>query len=994
MVLLLVWFLAEAQAQDYGFTYEHYSILNGLPDNGTTVVMQDRRGFIWVGTNQGLSRFEGAVFKNFTKLGLNGLSDLNVYALAEDSMGNIWIGTQNGLNKLDPLTDSITQYYMGKGPGTIPYMWCNYLYVDKHKTLWLSTEKGLARYDAKTDCFHNYPIKVFGRDVKINKFISHILEDVKDRFWLATSYGIVRFDKNTLQSKTFLYEKDKINPSAYPVLSVAEDSKGDIWAGTWNDGILKYDEKKECFHVLSSANQSFKQYVISDIKSINFNQQECLFLATDLALVQMDLEAKTQAVYSFSDAGLGNFCYDRQGNLWITSWKGLYKMNLNSLAYKWLNLPKEAEKLMVYHIIPDRVNPENAFYLSTLEGWWYFDRKKQSIAKMELPNDQHKLLPAINHWIADSTGYWLTSMNGMGYYNTARNTLQTINSEQFGKASYNFTQSIVKDRQGKLWISVQRIGILVIDQRKGFSKLLFSDPGQAGSISGSDIRDMVLGPDGYIYFLANYGMYRVSSTSFEYNFARFPDSLSKVDKEKISPDNFCLTHDKKLLVSSKLRVYEYKNGVFTLLYPAEGYSDFMIEKIYNPSSGAFWLKTSKGIFRTNQRFTKWVNLNNRLGWSDDVYVNDIHFCMDGTIVLASKGRIGLLNDTTLKPSPTPPKVLISKLVYGGNSEYLPAEANSEIVLAHNESIEIELASVNFLYQKEVRMFYQLKGLNTEINELIGQNTVTYQQLPPGQYTFLVWQQNTEGVKSKLSSIKLIVKPPFYRTAWFLVSAALLIAGVVYLIFSYRIKKALELERLRTRIATDLHDDIGATLSAISLYAEALKTQMGPAQPNQLNILSKISLSSREMVGSMGDIVWAINPDNDFGQRMIERMHNYAADMCQAKDMVLHFESDQNLNALRLSLEYRRNIYLIFKEAMNNAAKYSKAKTIYITLQLTGNLIQMVVWDDGVGFDETLIRHGNGLKNMYSRAKSLGASLHISTGMGEGTTVSLSWGKHS
>jgi signal transduction histidine kinase len=127
--------------------------------------------------------------------------------------------------------------------------------------------------------------------------------------------------------------------------------------------------------------------------------------------------------------------------------------------------------------------------------------------------------------------------------------------------------------------------------------------------------------------------------------------------------------------------------------------------------------------------------------------------------------------------------------------------------------------------------------------------------------------------------------------------------------------------------------------------------------------------------------------------MIERMHNYAADMSQAKDIVLRFESDQSLNALRFSLEFRKNIYLIFKEAMNNAAKYSKAKTIDVTLQLNGNLIRMVVRDNGEGFDEALIRHGNGIKNMFSRAKAIGASFELSSAVGEGTVISLTWGKH-
>jgi signal transduction histidine kinase len=206
------------------------------------------------------------------------------------------------------------------------------------------------------------------------------------------------------------------------------------------------------------------------------------------------------------------------------------------------------------------------------------------------------------------------------------------------------------------------------------------------------------------------------------------------------------------------------------------------------------------------------------------------------------------------------------------------------------------------------------------------------------------------------------------------------------------KKALELERLRTRIATDLHDDIGATLSAISIYSEALKSQIDNKQPYVMNILSKMGENSREMVTSMSDIVWAINPDNDQGEKLINRMHNYASDLCPAKDIQLHFHADEKLNQIRLPLENRKNIYLIFKESLNNAVKYSGARNIRVQLQSEGKIIRLSVQDDGKGFDQAMVRHGNGLKNILSRAGLLGAEVKITSVLGEGTNILLEWNR--
>ena len=193
---------------------------------------------------------------------------------------------------------------------------------------------------------------------------------------------------------------------------------------------------------------------------------------------------------------------------------------------------------------------------------------------------------------------------------------------------------------------------------------------------------------------------------------------------------------------------------------------------------------------------------------------------------------------------------------------------------------------------------------------------------------------------------------------------------------------------RFRMAKDLHDDIGATLSSISMYSEAIKSKVKEKLPHLENVLNKMGENSRDMVTSMSDIIWAINPDNDDANKLVSRMEAYARDICSLKDMQLHFEVAGTFSHIKLQVEQRKNTYLIFKEAVNNAAKYAQAKNIWVQLSLNHKEITLLIKDDGNGFNQATVRKGNGLKNFEARAKEIKGSVSIESGEGKGTTLSL------
>jgi len=195
---------------------------------------------------------------------------------------------------------------------------------------------------------------------------------------------------------------------------------------------------------------------------------------------------------------------------------------------------------------------------------------------------------------------------------------------------------------------------------------------------------------------------------------------------------------------------------------------------------------------------------------------------------------------------------------------------------------------------------------------------------------------------------------------------------------------LRLQNIRNRIASDLHDDIGSTLNSISVYSEVAKND--PAKRNLS--LTMIGESSRKVIDAMSDIVWTINPDNDSFEKIILRLRSLSYNLLRAKNIEFTFKVDETLNELKLSLEKRRNFFLVFKEILNNLVKHSQANRVQILLTHHSNTISLVVRDDGIGFDTTKKYNGNGLTNIRKRAKEMNAQVSIESGAGIGTNTQL------
>jgi signal transduction histidine kinase len=255
----------------------------------------------------------------------------------------------------------------------------------------------------------------------------------------------------------------------------------------------------------------------------------------------------------------------------------------------------------------------------------------------------------------------------------------------------------------------------------------------------------------------------------------------------------------------------------------------------------------------------------------------------------------------------------------------------------------------------------------------------------------VW--NTRGV-----TLGITIVPPYWKTWWFRVTAVVVIAGLLFLMYRYRVKKLLEIERIRTSIATDLHDDIGSTLTEIALFSDVgLREVKAKPQASVLtdderarlvSLFSDTGSTARALIDAMNDIVWAVDPKNDSFEFLLLRMKMHATKMLEAKGINYEIDIPAELASLRLPLGMRRRMFLIFKEAINNILRHAQPTRVVLTMRREGRTLMMTMADNGIGFDPRDAMRGNGLHNMEERARSIGGDLAITSSRGLGTTITL------
>ncbi|HZS47067.1 MAG TPA: two-component regulator propeller domain-containing protein, partial [Blastocatellia bacterium] len=424
----------------------------------------------------------------------------------------------------------------------------------------------------------------------------------------------------------------------------------------------------------------------------------------------------------------------------------------------------------------------------------------------------------------------------------------------------------------------------------------------------------------------------------------------------------------------------------------DGLSSDTVWSITEDNDGRMYFGTSKGLDQLDVTTGVMRHFTPADGLAGDT-VNQCFKDGKGYIWIATTGGISRLDPHDEIMRAQPPPVYLSGIRTAG--EELPIMETGAITVpaftlsfAQNNLL-IEYVGLSFQGSRQLRYQYKLEGTGGDWSPLTEQRSTNFAHLAPGSYKFLVRAVNQAGIASTTpASVEFKILPPVWQTTWF-ISLALLASGLLlYALYRYRVAQLIKVERVRTRIAKELHDDIGSNLSRIALLSEVVRQQVNHDASQITDRLALIANVSRESVDSMSDIVWAINPDKDHLHDLTERMRRVAGDTLSARNVDYRFNADDCGHDIRLDVDTRREIFLIFKESLNNVARHSRASSVDIDFRIDRGVLILQVSDNGNGFDINRIEAGNGLESMEQRAEKLGGDMTINSAPGKGTTVTL------
>jgi signal transduction histidine kinase len=430
---------------------------------------------------------------------------------------------------------------------------------------------------------------------------------------------------------------------------------------------------------------------------------------------------------------------------------------------------------------------------------------------------------------------------------------------------------------------------------------------------------------------------------------------------------------------------------FTTFSTVEGLSSAYIGAIAEDRWGRIYAATGRGIDRFEAQAGGLGRIRHYTT-SDGV--------VPGELELARRDRQGILwfssplGLSQLVPSPertrAPPPVLITALSAGGVARAISDLGESSVAglkLAQSP-IRVDFVGLDYSPGEALRYQYMLENADSDWGPPTDQRTVVYASLAPGAYRFVVRAVASDGAASpQPATIAFTVPPPVWRSWWFLGACGL--AGLLLLValHRYRVAQAVAVADVRTRIATDLHDDIGASLSQIAILSEvAQRTALSEAGARLP--LTEIAGISRTLVDAMSDIVWAINPDHDHLSNLVYRMRRFATDVLGGQEIALRLRSSVAEHDLTIGVDVRRQVYLIFKEGIHNIARHSGADHVEADLDRVGDRLMLRLWDNGRGFDPDAECQGRGLANMRKRAAALRGQLEVTSAPGKGTSLRM------
>ena len=684
---------------------------------------------------------------------------------------------------------------------------------------------------------------------------------------------------------------------------------------------------------------------------------------------------------------IANLFVDKDSNWWFACVEGLYFIKNGKDAFKKIELPVPYHYMSWQYVSAiQRTDSEHLLITTYVEHCFLYNLTSNTITSYldSIPIEQ-SVYYSMNEIVPMDNGRYLILGHQDLTFTNKKLSLGFTPQNEFEKYYRQYsTMSVWKDREGILWNSFKGHGLTSWDAKvKALKNYLPPDSFKMPDFTGitedehGDLWLVNINQPGLIKLNRSTGIFEIKH-NHQNNIAgyKFPGYI-------VSGNGFIYIsyHD-------GIMAYNRLNGSVKNITMFEGLPSNIITGLFYYNHHLF-ISTENGwaIMNTGDYTIK--VLKEADGITGNVTAKGYYLdTANGILYAGGKGNVYKADIQNLLRSNIPTTIVINELKV--NNTYISG-INNSLQLDHNENnIYFNVSSIDFYSGINKKYFYRIivNGDTSLWQSNKNNKKFNFINLNPGTYSIEVKSKNANNEwSSNIAAIAFSIAKPWYNTWWFYSTCFFTAFVLIYIFFSYRIKQVRKIQRMQQRISSDLHDDIGASLTSINILSQLSQQQkIDTATRNEY--LHKINEQTAEVTDALRDIVWSINPKNDKLESILARMKRYTAELLEAKNIAYSFETNITSTSETLNADIRQNLYLIFKEAVNNLAKYSGATNAVITLNKQAGHIYLQVKDNGCGFNTLQVTKGNGIENMQRRAKAMRTQLNLSSEHNTGTVITV------
>lgn len=983
-----------AQVRAEKLPLRRFTTADGLPSNTVYCVKRDSQGFLWFCTAEGLSRFDGLRFVNY---GVEqGLPDRVVTDFLETRNGEYWVGTYRGLAKFSPKPAPGASFfsYVALGDNETSKR-INALFQDRDGVLWVATDDGVYFRLSEPGEDHFQHLNAGpSAERKVSDFVA---QDHLGNLWIVfgrDSEGVL-YKKSPNATQAEIFDDPFFRKNRVTCLFV--DNEDRIWLSSYHGLALVSGHPRSGSLFARVFRQ--KDGLPNEYIGLLFQTSDGRLRAAAGQLVDV-VGSGAQVHFKTSELARQGFqeidAEDSSGNLWM----GGTRLTAHGFA----TYGRE-DGLRTEDIRAIFEGQQNQLYVVTGTHGQYMHRldgKRFTGITPFIPGHNESWDWGSWGWgqinFQDHLGeWWFATAYGLLHYpkvqrleDLRRTTPKAFYTARDAMGGDNIFR-LYEDSEGDIWISAWGDHSIKRWKRAtGRFELLEAKDGWDGRLATAFREDrsknLWIGLWGHALMRLKHGEIKVFDRD-----AGFPDG---------QVNSIWLDHAGRIWAGTgrgglaRIDEPDAEQVRFKVYTTREGLSSNDVRALTEDRWGRIYFWTGKGVDRLAPESGGLVHYTTEDGLVPAGSDNQEAFCdHHGNLWFGFTG-LSRFEPQEEREGPPALPVFITRIRIRGES--LPISELGETSLSglvfrpSQNNVQIEFGNLSFDTRAALRFQYKLMDTDKDWSLPTEVRAVNYASLRPGRYRFYVRVIDDRGqVSANPAVMRFRVLAPVWQRWWFLSLAALFIALLVYAAYQFRVNQLLEVERVRTRIASDLHDDVGSGLTQIAILSELAKRETSNERGEQL---SRIANLSRELVDGMSEIIWAMNPQRDQLTDLAQRMRRFASDVFAPSGIEFRLAGLPGDSNLPLRSELRRQVYLIFKEAVNNCIRHSGCTRVDLQLSVEGKEFRLTISDNGCGLPGLQKDSGNGdhhgLANMQKRAKSIGGSVEITSEPAGGTQIRL------